>query len=76
MANAVQANVLALYTGHKEAVNAVYNIACGEQATLNEMTRILQEISGKQMQPCYRPERPGDMKHYMAADKKIATSEN
>ncbi len=66
VANAVQANDLALFTDHKDAVNEVYNIACGEQATLNEMTRILQEISGKQLEPLYGPERPGDVKHSLA----------
>ena len=66
VANAVQANELALFTDHKDALNEVYNIACGDQATLNEMTRILQEISGKQIKPLYGPERPGDVRHSLA----------
>ena len=33
--NAVQANILALFTKNKEAVNQVYNIACGQQTELH-----------------------------------------
>jgi len=66
VANAVQANEKALFTDHKEALNEVYNIACGEQATLNELTRILQEISSKDILPFYGPERSGDVRHSLA----------
>jgi UDP-N-acetylglucosamine 4-epimerase len=69
--NAVQANMLAMFTDKKEALNQVYNMACGEQTTLNEMIAILQEVSGKKIEPVYGPERPGDVKHSRADISKI-----
>lgn len=71
VSNAVQANMLALFTDNKEALNQVYNMACGEQTTLNEMISILQEVSGKNIEPVYGPERPGDVKHSRADISKI-----
>jgi UDP-N-acetylglucosamine 4-epimerase len=62
----VQANFLAMFTTNKTAVNQVYNIAKGEQTTLNELFSILKEISGKNIQPTHGPERNGDIKHSLA----------
>ncbi len=64
--NAVQANLLALSTDKKEAVNQVYNIACGEQTSLIELFEGLRKVSGKNIQPVYGPERKGDVKHSLA----------
>ena len=50
---------------HK-AINQVYNIAKGEQTTLNELFDILKEISGKNIKPMHGPERDGDIKHSLA----------
>ena len=41
--NAVQANILSLFTENREAVNQVYNIACGEQTSLNELFNSLRK---------------------------------
>jgi UDP-N-acetylglucosamine 4-epimerase len=71
--NAVQANVLGLFTENKEAVNQVYNVACGEQTTLNEMIGILQQISKRKTDAIYAPERAGDVKHSQADITKIRT---
>jgi UDP-N-acetylglucosamine/UDP-N-acetylgalactosamine 4-epimerase len=71
--NAVQANVLALFTENAHALNQVYNVACGEQTTLAEMVEILREISGKKIQPVHGPERPGDVKHSKADISKISS---
>jgi UDP-N-acetylglucosamine 4-epimerase len=64
--NAVQANIkvfeLAELGSHE-----VCNMACGDQVSLNEMIRILAEISGKDIQPFYGPERKGDVKHSKAS---------
>ena len=35
--NAVQANIKSLFTEKEEAVNQIYNVACGERTTLNEL---------------------------------------
>ncbi|RAW01309.1 SDR family oxidoreductase [Pseudochryseolinea flava] len=69
--NAVHANLLALFTDKKEALNEVYNVACGEQTTLLEMVEALKRISGKQIDPEFGPERMGDVKHSRADISKI-----
>lgn len=71
VANALHANDLALFTDNREALNQVYNVACGEQVDLNEMVDMLRQITGKDIQPLYGPERPGDVKHSKADISKI-----
>ena len=62
----VQANLLAMFTENTKAVNQVYNIAKGEQTTLNDLFNILRDISGKDIKPAHGPERDGDIKHSLA----------
>ncbi|HEX6193204.1 MAG TPA: SDR family oxidoreductase [Chitinophagaceae bacterium] len=64
--NAVQANILALFTSNKEAVNQVYNIACGHQTSLLELLNYLKKEAGSDLQPIHGPERNGDVKHSLA----------
>jgi UDP-N-acetylglucosamine 4-epimerase len=64
--NAVQANILALFTENKEALNQVYNIACGQQTSLNELFQHLREQAGTDLQPIHGPERKGDVLHSLA----------
>ena len=64
--NAVQANVLALFTKSKDAVNHVYNIAFGTQVSLVEVFELIKEIGGSDLAPKYGPERKGDVKHSLA----------
>lgn len=64
--NAVQANVLSLFTGNKDAINQVYNIACGEQISLLDLYECLKKIAGKNLSPAFGPERKGDVKHSLA----------
>mgnify|MGYP000721609345 CR=1 FL=1 len=71
VANAIQANDKALFTDHPEALNQVYNTACGDQVTLNQMVSMLEGISGKKVKVNYGPERPGDVKHSRADISKI-----
>jgi UDP-N-acetylglucosamine/UDP-N-acetylgalactosamine 4-epimerase len=72
VANAVQANIKALFTQNSEAVNQVYNIACGAQTSLNELFETLKEIAGSDLAPKYGPERTGDVKHSLADIAKAA----
>ncbi len=74
VANAVLANDLALFTKNEEAINEIYNVACNDRISLNEMIKALQEISGKDIQPVYGPERPGDVKHSEADISKIQSN--
>lgn len=69
--NALQANELALFTKDQAALNQVYNVACGEQVSLNEMVDMLCRITGKDIRPEYGPERIGDVKHSKADITKI-----
>ncbi len=62
----VQANLLAMFTENTSAVNQVYNVAKGEQTTLNELFNTLKQISGKDIQPIHGQERNGDIKHSLA----------
>jgi UDP-N-acetylglucosamine/UDP-N-acetylgalactosamine 4-epimerase len=64
--NAVQANKLALFTDNKDAINQVFNIACGEQTTLNELFEIMRAEAGSNLQATHGPERQGDVKHSLA----------
>ncbi|MBS1609047.1 MAG: SDR family oxidoreductase [Bacteroidetes bacterium] len=70
--NAVLANKLALFTENKEAVNEVYNIACGEQTSLLELYEYLREIAGSTLLPTHGPERKGDVKYSLADISKAA----
>jgi len=69
--NALHANDLALFSEDKSALNQVYNVACGEQVDLNGMVDMLRQITGKNIQSVYGPERHGDVKHSKADISKI-----
>lgn len=69
--NAVLANELAIFTHREEALNEIYNVACNDRLTLNEMVKNLQLISGKAIAPKYGPERAGDVKHSEANITKV-----
>jgi len=64
--NAVQANILALFTNNKEAINQVYNIACGYQTSLLKLFNSLKKETNSSLQPIHGPERKGDVKHSLA----------
>lgn len=66
----VNANLLAMRTGKKEAINEVYNIAKGEQTSLLDLVKTLQKITGKNIPPIHREERKGDIKHSHASVEK------
>lgn len=70
--NAVQANMLGLFAESEDALNNVYNVACGEQTSLNQLVEMLARISGKNISAEYGPERPGDVKHSKADISKIS----
>jgi UDP-N-acetylglucosamine 4-epimerase len=55
-----------MFTDNTSSVNQVYNIAKGEQTSLNELFNMLKEISGKNINAIHGPERNGDIKHSLA----------
>ena len=68
--NAVQANIKALLAPELQE-HTVFNVACGDQVSLNEMIDELQLISSSELKANYGPERRGDVKHSKASIKKI-----
>ncbi|MBN8675930.1 MAG: SDR family oxidoreductase [Chitinophagales bacterium] len=66
VANAVQANILSLFTENDKAVNQVYNIACGHQTSLLQLFDYLKKEAASTLQPLLGPERKGDVKHSLA----------
>lgn len=73
VANAVQANIAALFTDKSEAVNQVYNIACGEQTSLLQLFDALKAEAASELMPLYGPDRAGDVKHSLADVSKAKT---
>ena len=66
VANAVFLNELGLFTNNNAALNQVYNGACGDQISLNNMVGMLESIAGKKVKVTHGPERPGDVRHSKA----------
>lgn len=66
VSNAVQANMLGLFTSDKEAVNQAYNIACGQQTSLLELFNLLKKGAKSSLEPVHGPERAGDVRHSLA----------
>jgi UDP-glucose 4-epimerase len=67
--NAVQANLLAVE--NDRMVGDVYNAACGDQRTLNQLLEKLQEIIGVDIPATFDAPRPGDIRHSFASIEKI-----
>ena len=66
VSNAVDANLLALFTDNPDAINQVYNIACGKQTSLVELFEGLKSFTRSTIDPIFGPERKGDVKHSLA----------
>ncbi|MCS6934208.1 MAG: SDR family oxidoreductase [Chitinophagales bacterium] len=64
--NAVQANILAMLTTNKEAVNEVFNVAVGENFTINELYHHIRSLLGSNLEPQYRAPRKGDVRDSLA----------
>jgi len=68
----IQANILAALSNGAEALNKVYNIACGDRTTLNELLVLIKNSLSSHMPevggivPEYGPFRKGDVRHSLA----------
>ena len=69
--NAVYANELALFSENSESLCEVYNVACGEEFSLLEVTQELQLITQKNITAIHKKERIGDVLHSKADISKI-----
>jgi len=71
--NVIQANLLAITTNNKEAINTVYNVAFGERNTLKDLVELLKkqltefDSKIKDIQVIYGPNRVGDIPHSLAS---------
>lgn len=74
--NVIQANLLSLVTTNEKAINTVYNIACGNRNTLNELIEVLKEYLSEydsnisNIPVTYGPKRLGDIPHSQASVEK------
>ena len=74
--NVIQANLLALRTEDPAALNQIYNVACGESTTLNQLFEYLRENltpfdpAVAEIEPVHGPVRPGDIPHSLAGIEK------
>jgi UDP-N-acetylglucosamine/UDP-N-acetylgalactosamine 4-epimerase len=64
--NAVQANIKSLFTKDPLAIGEVFNIACGDRITINELFQMLKDYSGSSVSAEYREPRAGDIKDSLA----------
>lgn len=77
--NVVQINQLALLTQNPAALNTVYNVAFGENTSLNELYGLLTEFLSEfrpeiaNIKPVYGPVRKGDVLHSLASIEKART---
>ncbi len=73
VANAVQANVKAMFAENINTKGDVFNIAVGERISLNQLVQVLKELIGTTVEPNYRDERPGDIRDSLADITKAQT---
>lgn len=71
--NVIQMNELAMLTQNPEAINTVYNTACGDRNTLNDLVGYLKDFLAKydseitNVTVVYGPNRAGDIPHSLAS---------
>lgn len=71
--NVIQANILALETKNPEAINQIYNVAFGEQTTLNQLVDFLKQDLTEydadiaKVEVRHGPNRAGDIPHSLAS---------
>ena len=64
--NVVSANLLALEADATNVAGKVFNVACGERHTLNELYAVLARLTGYAGEPTYAAERVGDVRDSLA----------
>lgn len=64
--NVVTGNLLAAEAPADRAAGRVFNVAAGQQMSLNELVRLLQDLTGQAVEPVYTAPRPGDIRHSLA----------
>jgi UDP-glucose 4-epimerase len=62
--NVVFANWLAIQSS--SVSGQVFNVACGEQTTVNQLAGLINEVAGSNLKPVHTEQRPGDVPHSYA----------
>jgi UDP-N-acetylglucosamine 4-epimerase len=71
--NAVEANLLSLFSNDTKAINQIYNIACGERTSLNELWQGIKIATESKTEAINGPNRAGDIPHSLASIEKAKT---
>lgn len=64
--NVVSANLLACSAPAEEAAGKIFNIACEQRHTINELVAGLNDLLGKEIEPQHVPAREGDVRDSLA----------
>lgn len=64
--NVIKANIAAIKKETVTGQHNVYNIACGERTSLNQLWEMISSLIGSDLKPTYGPPRPGDIPHSLA----------
>ena len=59
------------YLAQKPTLSGVYNVAYGKSITVNDLAKKIVDLTGSKSEIKYADERPGDVKHSMAAVDKL-----
>ena len=68
--NVVHMNELVTFCSDRNALNSVYNVACSQRTTLNDLVSMVQSLTGQTATIRHQEERRGDVKHSLASIKK------
>lgn len=77
--NVLKMNELAITTANREAINTVYNTACGERTSLNALFQYVRELLAEYdpaihlIKATHGPLRAGDIPHSLASIRKAGT---
>jgi UDP-N-acetylglucosamine 4-epimerase len=64
--NAVQANIKAMLADNDKGIGQIYNIAVGENFSVNQLYYEIQRLLGSNHKPTYRETRKGDIRNSLA----------
>jgi UDP-N-acetylglucosamine 4-epimerase len=64
--NAVQINIRGMLSNNTEAFNQVYNVAVGEQFSVNHLYNVCANYLESDWKPTYREPRMGDIRNSLA----------
>lgn len=66
VSNVVQINTNSLLNKLKENTHYVFNVACGQTTSLNQLWKMIKDITGSNIDAIYGPNRKGDIMHSLA----------